>query len=108
MTRRGASPPFRILPRDSIAPATPGSRSEVVISSLPVVQPGPGEPRLEGGARHEGDESARRFGRGAARREAGGAGRDLLEVFRQRARQGDALAGAELADVGGLALGRGA
>src|SRR5205809_8139263 len=97
MTRRGAKPPSESSPRDSIAPAKPGSRSEVVISSLPVVQPGPGEPRLEGGARHEGDERARRFGHGAARGEAGSVGRDLLEVFRQRAQQGDALAGLDLA-----------
>src|SRR5439155_1551054 len=71
----GLRPPSEPPPRDSIAPAKPGSRSEVVISSLPVVQPGPGEPRLEGGARHEGDERARRFGHGAARGEAGRVGR---------------------------------
>src|SRR5205814_4550881 len=67
--------------------------------SLPVVQAGRGEPRLEGGSRQEGDERARRLRHGTARGEAGRVGGDLLQVFRQRTHQGDALDADDLADL---------
>src|SRR5207249_10436813 len=68
-------------------------------SSLVVVEAGLGELRLDGPADQIADEDTRGVGHLALLRDAGRVDGDLLQILRQRADEGHALDGQDLADL---------
>src|SRR2546425_11924915 len=98
----GTSQSMRIPSRTSLVKslmAAPSGRRLSKGASLPIIQPGLGEPRLEDLPRHEGDEGPGRLGDGAAGGQASRVRGDLLQIFRLRSDQGHALDGQDLANL---------